>query len=115
MVKVKFPLMSEAASGNFAGIIQFFCGHYAKKAIEKSDVMSENQGPVRSKFKIGAEKWSKELSLETKEEWKSFVSRVYRTKDCIGDEFKLNSYQAWLSFFLTYGEEGWVNYPNPPV
>ena len=115
MVKVKDPLFSESASGKLGGILQYFCGHYAKKAITKKETPTEAQGTQRSKFQIGSEKWTDELSLETKEKWRIFVGFVYRSKDCVGAEFKLNGYQAWLSYFLSFGVDGWTCYPDPPV
>ncbi len=115
MVKITKPLFSEAASGNFAGVIQFVCGHFVKSIPDTSPISSESQRKQREKFLNGAAKWTNELTEENKNNWKAFFSVIREEPQCVDTILRMSGYDIWMLYWLKFGEGGWENYPNPPV
>jgi len=115
MAKVKNPLHSKIASGDFAASIQFVCGHFVREKTKPGNAETMPQGEQRSKFFQGANKWSHEFDKETKEKWKLFKSAMLLSKDCIRGVFFMNGYNLWMLYWLKFGENGWTHYPNPPI
>ena len=114
MVKIQSPLMSLAASGDFAGTIQFVCGSFARMKPRTSDRESDAQVAEREKFLAGARKWSLDLSNETKKLWSVFRKIMVTNDECIRFTYIMTGYNVWMLYWLKFGEGGWVNYPNPP-
>jgi len=112
MAKVIGPLFSMQASGTLAGTITYVCGHFARKAkviLDDSQVMPEGQ---TLKFMYAVKTWNY-LSGQIKQDWKDFGKIVKESKQCIEYELKLTGYQLFLSYYLTFGEDGWKSYPEP--
>ena len=115
MVKVKAPLFSIKASGDLASAIQYVCGSFTKKKPRATDVISPNQETQRNKFLDGAKKWKRELTEETKKKWEYFRATILMSKDCAVNAYLISPYNLWMSYWLHFGENGWKNYPDPPV
>ncbi len=114
MVKTTAPLFSLEASG-LVGPIQFVCGSFAKKMMKpKNAPPSEAQEEQNEKFLDGAIRWKKELTLENRNNWKSFFEIVRQSEECVSMAILMNSYNLWMTYWLKYGLDGWENYPNPP-
>src|SRR4030042_754832 len=74
MAKVKGPLFSDAASGNFGAILQFACGHFCRKIPDIVDEPSVEQEDQRTLFAQGAPIWS--TSLFFKSEHSFFLKQI---------------------------------------
>jgi len=137
MAKVKSPLMSKKASGNFGKVLQFRCGKFLvfrKKIKEKESTPGENL--QREKFKDGVDVWKNILTTEQRNLWESFaksvrhelgyftlnvpfgpiyvqIGRKEKWKECI-QTGGYNGYQYFLCCYLRFGPDGWNDYPNPP-
>ena len=137
MAKVKLPLFSIKASGDFGKEIQFRCGRFVvKKPTLRDDRKSDGQNLQREEFKDGAEVWSSILTSEQKESWKNFAKSIRQDKGYftiptplgpiyvrIGEKTKwkecfetggFNGYQYFQSCYLRFGPDGWSDYPDPP-
>lgn len=114
MAKVTGPLHSSIASGDFAEIIQYVCGHFARMKPRTKDKESEEQTTQRNKFIEGANTWKTLLSTQTKNNWKRSAGILLKTRECIGLDWTLTGYNFWMFYWLKYGGGGWSSYPNPP-
>ena len=114
MVKVTRPFFSLKASGDFAAILQYMCGHYVKMKPRVPEVRTPKQDVQRKKFSEGAETWSEELEPVVREHWKEYQEFLSQLPQCAHFTFGLNGYDLWMSYFLNYGVDGWKNYPDPP-
>lgn len=114
MAKVTNPLHSSRASGDFAKAIQYVCGRFARMKPRVNDPETELQTTQRSIFTQGAIKWSKVLTRDMKNNWKESAGILLKTKNCLEVEYPLTGYNLWMLYWLKFGEDGWVNYPNPP-
>jgi hypothetical protein len=114
MARVKGPLFSNAASGDFAKTIQFVCGHFVRQKPKVNDPKTLEQSRQREKFLEGAEVWLTELSEHNKTQWHLF-KEVVSTKDaCIKAKMYMTGYNCWMLYWLRFGRDGWPNYPQPP-
>ena len=137
MPKVTQPLFSEKASGDLGKAIQFRCGKFVvKKPVQKKGGESALQNIQREKFKDGSKVWTEGLTPEQKESWEDFSKSIRNEKgwftidtpfgpiyhrigikedwkECI-ETATWNGYQYFLSCYLTFGLNGWTDYPDPP-
>ena len=114
-MKIKSPLLSGAASGNFGDVIQFVCGSFVRTQSSGPSQSTTVQKAIQEKFKQGAAKWTNELGLETKQKWKEFFKLIKQEPQCVETILTMNGYQIWQAFWCKFGEGGWNNYPNPPL
>lgn len=115
MAIVDKPLFSLAASGDLAKSIQFICGHFLRQKPDSPDPQSAKQIKQRTKFTDGADMWSNTLSQDTKKNWGSIKKRISGDDWCLKSLFGISGYNIWMLYWLKFGENGWKNYPNPPI
>ena len=115
MAKLEGPLFSQSASGEIGKAIQFVCGHFSRAKPNYPMDSSSYQDDQRAKFLQGANIWSKELSENTKTNWRSFRETLLTSDRCVEMPFNTSGYNLWQLYFLKYGKDGWNNYPNPPA
>jgi len=135
MAKVTNPLHSDKASGVFAKIMVYTCGVFVKS--RPTRIERPINLDVVLPFKEGAERWSKELTPEVKNQWKDFALYLkkelsdliwYWTEkpECIPFKIaliifgikvwpRISGYQAWTEYYMKYGYFGWPQYPSPPA
>jgi len=114
MVKVTNPLHSQIATGNFAKALQFICGTFVREIPKPKDAETKKQLIIRNNFKEGADMWSHILNEETKEKWREFAKVVMTDEFCMKSRVWIHGYLCWMAFWLKWGENGWVSYPDPP-
>ena len=114
MVKLKGPLFSQSASGEIGKAIQFVCGHFARAKPDIPPPSTEQQKTQQARFLEGANIWSETLSDNIKENWKDFKKIIISNDKCVGMPYNTSGYNLWQLYYLKYGVDGWVDYPNPP-
>ena len=114
MVKVRKPLFSNSASGELAGAIQFVCGKLSRRKPRIVISNSGSQQVYKTKFKQGSDLWSNSLTKYEKELWRDFKDLASTKDRRVSMPFMKSGYNAWMSFFLKYGVNGWTWYPRPP-
>ena len=114
MPKVTGPLFSFSASGTVGGVITFVCGLYARMAAQKREFTpSDGQVVVQTKWSDGCKVW--QSGGNNKDLWSKFVKLVKESGECdIRYAFYMTGFQTFMSFYMTYGVDGWSNYPLPP-
>ena len=115
MVKVTGPLYSFRASGDLASAVQYVCGKYARMKPRNITFKSKEQEQQRNLFIEGAIKWKNTLTEETKTKWEYFRSVILMSKECAVNAYQISSYNLWMSYWLRFKEDGWKNYPDPPI
>ncbi len=115
MAKIKKPLMSVAASGNFAQTIQFICGRFVRGIPAAPSDRTTNQEVQNEKFLEGATTWTNILSFATKNKWRSFVKIVKQQPQCVETTLPISGYNLWQLYYVKFGPEGWEEYPDPPT
>jgi len=129
--------MSVIARGSIANAITFKCGTVAAKKKTAKTLRLDQLSEQQVLFKDGAAVWSEDLTGDVKRAW--LLVGVANTFDlrCNPQMLALpflgifpwaaplipgvlilklgcNGYDLWMSYYLTLGENGWPNYPNPP-
>jgi hypothetical protein len=112
MAKVIAPLFSVRASGTLANTITYVCGHLARYAGKKSEKGGQPPTAQNDKFSEAVALWQS-FTDEQKQAWHDFAKLVHDKRVCTNYEYYLNDYQLFMSYYLSYGEDGWENYPNP--
>lgn len=115
MSKVKNPLFSLSASGDLGATIQYVCGQFVRMKPKEAVPPTDTQKGIRNNFFVGANKWKSELSWATKKKWFAFKKMLRQQDECVGASVLMNGYNLWMSYWLKAGEDGWKNYPDPPV
>jgi hypothetical protein len=137
MVRVTGPLLSQKASGKFGKDIVFRCGKFVVKSPKPiKEKATDDQNKQRKKFENGAYIWAFDLTSTQRTNWENFAKSIrhdkgYFTipvpfgpiyvrigekkqwKECI-ETYRWNGYQYFQSCFLRFGQNGWIDYPNPP-
>lgn len=138
MVKVNNPFLGQKASGKLAGVLQYRCGKFV--LFKPKKVQRENTGalvPQRKLFRDGAKIWRENVTSDQKKEWENFSKYVFSVKGrcfgiqlpggylfhCFGQKdyqecvqnWVFNGYQYFISCYLMFGPDGWLNYPSPPT
>jgi hypothetical protein len=113
MPKVTGPLFSLGASGTLAKTLVYVCGHLTRVAENRDKASQKPPTEQSNKFSDGAATWGG-FDVQLKDAWASWGKVIRDSRACIGLEYYLTGYQLWLSYYLTYGVDGWENYPFPP-
>jgi len=135
MARVVGPLYSLQASGSFGDLITYKCGTIACKKKKESKFYSNKFNQQREKFKAGAEVWRSIRGFGALLAWGSvgIVDRYNLMCNHVPVALALfgilnpidlvtlypaavliSGYQLFMSYYLTFGEDGWPNYPFPP-
>lgn len=111
MTKVTGACFSLSASGNLGGVIEYSCGERAAVS-KRSDPGRDNLpfNEQQDKFKAGTGVWNT-LSEEEKEDWRLTSWWVGGEKGPHAQPFLVEGYQAFMSYYLRYGPNGWPDYP----
>ncbi len=112
MVKVVAPLFSLRASGTLGNTITFVCGHLARIAQRKEEAEGYVPTGQNEYFMEAIKRWNN-LSVGVKDDWRNFARVVKDSKVCISLDYYLTNYQLFLSYYMTWGFNGWPDYPNP--
>lgn len=114
MAKVTAPLLSLTASGTIAKAITYVCGHFARKAVEKTEEQPAQLFPQGEKFTEAAGIWGF-LNGSQQDSWRNFTKVFKSAPECQNLGFYLTGYNLFMSYYLRFGVDGWENYPSAPV
>lgn len=112
MPKVTAPLFSLVASGTFAKTITFVCGRFARVAKQKGSDSSYVPTAQNAKFTQAVAIWNS-LSPETKNLWKLYGDFFDTVSVCVDFKFWITGYTLFMCYCLSFGPNGWENYPDP--
>jgi len=113
MAVVVGPLLSADASGKFGDTLEFKCGSTVA-GVKKSNPGLGNGAfnEQQNKFKSGIAVW-KSLTNPQKQEWRGTGWWLEGKLEQHGQSAWIDGYQAFMSYYLRYGSNGWAGYPAP--
>ena len=114
MAVVVGPLLSVDASGMIGDTLEFKCGGVACQKKRKSPGLENDEfNNQQKRFRLGTFVW---MSLEVwqKQEWRNTGWWLEGKLTPHGQNVWIDGYQAFMSYFLRFGEYGWPGYPLPP-